>query len=85
MRPQTHTQLIGGRAAPCQVYPDAFCEVICETIMEERKLEKDMHATIGRLGFAYTKSRDITPLLQRLVLRLPHAASGAYRYSLAYE
>ena len=31
----THTHLLGGKAKACQVYPDKFCDVICQAIKRE--------------------------------------------------
>ena len=31
-----HTQLLGGRAAAAQVYPDKFCRLVCEAVRREK-------------------------------------------------
>ena len=36
----SHTALLGGRAGPCQEYPDEFCRLVCEGIKRENNIIK---------------------------------------------
>ena len=34
-----HTPLLGGRAGPCQEYPDEFCRLVCEGVKREKDVQ----------------------------------------------
>ena len=59
-----HVQLMGGKAKACEVYPDEFCEKVCEAAMREKeRMTKGMPAK--------TKTREVARLgIMELVRRL---------------
>ena len=55
----THTQLLGGRAGPCQEYTDEFCRLVCEGV----KREKDTLRWKCHMQEAFDITRPIHKLL----------------------
>ena len=44
-----HVQLVGGRAAGAQVYPEKLCEAICKGLIKQKNKDKLNRVTTGRM------------------------------------
>ena len=40
-----HVHLLGGKAGPCQIYPDKFCRLVCEGVKQELAHDRCRNST----------------------------------------
>ena len=80
-----HTPLLGGKAGPCQEYPDVFCRLICEGV----KRERDTLKWKGHMQEVFDISRPLKQLLsvQQKIEKLmcPPEEHGMYQDATFYD
>ena len=62
-----HAALIRGKAKQCQVYPDEFCKLVCQSVMGEHS--KNM--TLNKIALNENETKDVT-LEINAILSTPH-------------
>ncbi len=68
-----HADLTGGKARACQVYPEKFCKLVCETVMKERNQANGIIALLTKVDpdFEAAEATDITEEINSM-LKHPH-------------
>ena len=69
-RDHRHVALTGGRAGPCQKYPEEFCRKVCDTVMKEKTGTGAHAGFLNQISMTGAIARDVTETINNLMKHL---------------